>query len=260
MAYVMFGRCVRLEDLYITGDFSPGQIRYDTQALAESKRLSQMFDESQKIQNEQRAKHWKISFLNVRSMKSSNGHREDVAYDNLLMDTDIFALGETWLENDTAVDFDGYKGYHANFGTGKGIAGYTKMDIEAEPKTVSSETYSAIFFKTSHFNIIFLYLSSNYKKSEVFQLLDGWIEDAVPTAVMGDVNEILDGVPSTPFSRKMSSLGFEQLIKEPTCTTGNLIDHIYINTAMKSLGVHTKIDAAYYSDHDIISLCVKNQE
>ena len=256
----MLGRCERLEDLYITGDFSPEQIRCDTEALAETKRLSQMFDESQQIQNEQRAKHWKISFLNVRSMKSSNGHREDVAYDNLLMDTDIFALGETWLENDTVVDFDGYKGYHANFGTGKGIAGYSKMVIVAEPKAVSSETYSAIFFRTRHFNVIFLYLSSNYKKPEVFELFDGWIEDSVPTAVMGDVNENLDGFPTTPFSRKMSSLGFEQLIKEPTCTTGNLIDHIYINIAMKSLGVHTEIDAAYYSDHDIISLCVQNQE
>jgi hypothetical protein len=260
MAYVMLGRCERLEDLYITGNFSPEQIKCDKEALAESKRLSQMFDESQQIQNEQRAKHWKISFLNVRSMKSSNGHREDVAHDNLLMDTDIFALGETWLENDDSVEFDGYTGFHANFGNGKGIAGYSKMDIEAKPKTVSSETYSAIFFKTRHFNIIFLYLSSNYKKSELFELLDGWIEDSVPIAVMGDVNENLDRLPTVPFSRKMASLGFEQLIKEPTCTTGNLIDHIYINAAMKSLKVYTEIDAAYYSDHDIISLCVKNQE
>ena len=29
-------------------------------------------------------------------------------------------------------------------------------------------------------------------------------------------------------------MGFEQLIKEPTCQTGGLIDHLYVNNAMKT--------------------------
>ena len=39
----------------------------------------------------------------------------------------------------------------------------------------------------------------------------------------------------------------------------SLIDHIYVNDAMKDQGVSTEIDTAYYSDHDIISLNILKQ-
>ena len=75
------------------------------------------------------------------------------------MDSDIFSLGETWLEKDDIVEFDNYTSYLANFGNGKGVAGYTKLELIGPPETVSSQTYSAIFIKTRCFHIIFLYLS-----------------------------------------------------------------------------------------------------
>ena len=61
------------------------------------------------------------------------------------------------------------------------------------------------------------------------------------------------------FARRMASLGFSQLIKESTCDTGSIIDHLYVNDAMKDKNISTSIDAAYYSDHDIISLLVPKQ-
>ena len=158
MAYVMLGRTELLNDMYIAGDFSTEQIKCDPAALEESKRLLEMFDHSQKEQLEKRATLWKISYVNVRSMKSADGHREDVRSDNFIMDSDMFGLGETWLEKDNKVEFDGYSGYFSNFGNGKGVAGYTKIGLESSPETVSSETYSAILFKTNQFHIIFLYL------------------------------------------------------------------------------------------------------
>ena len=57
------------------------------------------------------------------------------------------------------VEYDGFSGYFANFGNGKGVAGYTKIELICPPETVSSQTYSAILFKTPKFHIIFLYLS-----------------------------------------------------------------------------------------------------
>jgi hypothetical protein len=45
-----------------------------------------------------------------------------------------------------------------------------------------------------------------------------------------------------------------ELIKDVTCDTGGTLDHIYINNAVKLKGITTEIDAAYYSDHDIIFL------
>ena len=49
------------------------------------------------------------------------------------------------------------------------------------------------------------------------------------------------------------------MIKESTCDTGSIIDHLYVNDAMKDKNISTSIDAAYYSDHDIISLLVPKQ-
>ena len=81
-----------------------------------------------------------------------------------------------------------------------------------------------------------------------------WIEKDLPTAVIGDVNENLGSMKIRPFNKKMCSLGFKQLIKNATCDTGSTLDHIYVNDAMELMEITTEIDAAYYSDHDIISL------
>ena len=63
------------------------------------------------------------------------------------------------------------------------------------------------------------------------------------------------------FSNKMVSMEFEQQIKEPTCQTWSLIDHIYVNEAMKAKAISTEIDSVYYnSDHDIVSLYIPKQE
>ena len=103
-----------------------------------------------------------------------------------------------------------------------------------------------------------MYLSANFTKNNVFGLLDKWIASNIPTAVMGDVNENLGIAKIRPFNKKMKSLGFEQLINGPTCDTGTTLDHIYVNKAMKEKGITTELDAAYYSDHDIISLYIPN--
>ena len=256
----MLGRSERLEDLFIAGKLDVAQIKCDPNALKESKRLATIFDLAEKKRTEKRLNCWKISYLNVRSMKTASGHAEDVAKDNFIMDSDMFGLGETWLEEDNKVDYPGFFSHFANFGKGKGLAGYNKIDVIEEPKTVTSETYSTMLFKTAHFHIIFLYLSSNCKKAEVISLLDMWIQKDTPTAIIGDINENLVKLKKITFSRQMASRGFEQLIKEPTCETGSLIDHVYVNNAMKTQGISTKIDGAYYSDHDIVSLWIPKSE
>ena len=181
------------------------------------------------------------------------------------MDADMFGLGETWLKKEKEVHFDGYSGYFANFGTGKGVAGYSKIDLVAQPETVSTETYSGIFFKTQEFHIVFLYVSSNCKKAVLLNLLDSWIEKDMPTAVIGDINEdFLKGEKLKKSNKKFASLmtdrGFHQQIKEPTRISGSGIDHLYINDAMQAQKISTQIDGAYYSDHDIISCYVPKQK
>ena len=67
----------------------------------------------------------------------------------------MFGLGETWLEEDNQVYFEGFYGYFANFGSGKGVAGYSKIKLIAQPEIVSTESYSAIFLKQENFTLYF---------------------------------------------------------------------------------------------------------
>ena len=97
----MLGRSQRFEDLFIVGDFSIEQIKCDLDALAESEKLQQMFDDWESVQKDERAKHWKISYLNVRSL---NCNKQYVAKDDFLMSADIFSLGETHLHHDGVVN------------------------------------------------------------------------------------------------------------------------------------------------------------
>ena len=119
---------------------------------------------------------------------------------------------------------------------------------------MSSISASAILFKTTYFNIIFLYLSNDYNKQNVFNLLDNWIQVQTPTAVMGDINE--DALENSMFQKFMKSKDFYQMVDKPTRESGKLIDHIYVNHAMDEMGFSTQVDASYFSDHDIITLCV----
>ena len=265
MIYVMLGRSQRLEDIYISGELDVSKISCDQEALEESKRLEEIFNRSEKEKEEKRKKCAKISYLNVQSMKSDDGHAKDVEKDNVIMDCEMFGLGETWLEKGEEVHFPGYSGYFASFGRGKGVAAYSKIDLLAQPEKVSTETFSAILFKTKDFHTVFLYLSGNCKKTCLFNLLDSWIVKDVPTVIMGDMNaDFLEGEKlkkaSTRFVNMMTVRGFHQLIKEPTFTSGKIIDHIYVNDAMQAQKVSTQIDAAYYSNHDIISLYVPKVE
>ena len=113
-----------------------------------------------------------------------------------------------------------------------------------------------MFLRTHEFNIIFVYLSKNYHRKDLFQILETWIAEDVPTALLGDVNESL----GQPFHKKMVSLGFQQLINKPTCETGSIIDHVYVNNALKAKNVSTDVVTVYYSDHDIVSLYITKEE
>ena len=66
MAYVMLGRPERLEDLFISENYDPSQIKCDvTYSLPESKRLDKVYDDAIQLKKEERDKCWKISYLNV---------------------------------------------------------------------------------------------------------------------------------------------------------------------------------------------------
>ena len=251
MAYVMLGRSSRRQDIYIAGELDTSQITCHPDALEESKNLLKVFQENEDAITEKRSKVWKISYLNIRSL---NAHLQDVHRDNFLVDSDLLGFGETWLEGGQSKNIDGYAGYFANYGKGKGVAAYRKMNLVVEPEIFNSSTFSAILLKTYQFDIIFLYLSEGYNKESVFNILDQWIKSNRPIAIIGDVNENV--LEHSKFERFMRGKGFYQMIDKPTRESGKLLDHIYVNDALDQIGFSTQVDGCYYSDHDIVTLYV----
>ena len=249
MAYVCLGRCQEKDDIYIKGKVDPAGIHASPEALEENERLDKIFDENVKKQKDLKETHWIITYLNVRSLKC---HKKDVAIDTDLMESDIFSVGETWLKPKETVDFDGFVGHFANFDKGKGVATFSRMDSCTLMDSLASSSISAMYLKVEKFDMIFLYLSNDFNKEELINILNIWIDNERPTAVMGDMN--WDASEDCKMKNYMETRGFHQMIEKATCDTGKILDHLYVNEAMKQHNVFFQQSSAYYTDHDKLSL------
>ena len=90
--------------------------------------------------------------MNVRSL---NAHKKDVEIDNVLMTSDIFSLGETHLKIGQIENFVDYNDWFANYGKGKGVCAFSKINSSLLHK-IEFSSYSAIHLRTSKFDCIFL--------------------------------------------------------------------------------------------------------
>ena len=120
---------------------------------------------------------------------------------------------------------------------------------------VVSRTYSAIHARTEKFDTIFLYLSSDCNKEDICGILESWIDNNTPTAIMGDVN--VDFTTSSKLIKFLQKKGFQQMIQRATFDAGSLLDHVYVNKPLKKLEISIEQSAAYYTDHDIVTLYIK---
>ena len=254
MAYVSLGRSERLADIEISGEFDPKGIHCSPEALAESMRLQQIFDEKVLKLKEQRDLFFKISYLNIRSLRS---HQREVASDNYLMDSDVLSFGETHLTPEEEVYLNGYSGHFASSGKWRGTAAYIKSTLIHQSFEAVSENYSAILIKKAEFDTIFVYLSKGFDQDSLFKQIDDWTNRAKPTAIIGDVN--WDFSQNTKMKKFMTDAGFSQQIQKPTFDGGTLIDHVYVNQALVNLGMFTEQETAYYTDHDIVTLFIANK-
>ena len=263
MAYVMLSICEKLEDMHITGpgQFSTKDIKCSEFALAESKRLDEEFNARQSRDEEIRKNHWKIAFLNVRSMASEDSYG-NVKKDDYLMDSDLFGACEIWLHEGQTVEFDGFTGHFATKGRGKGVAAFSKIALLCQPDVMLNKKSSAIFLQTEEFDVVFMYLSQGFDKNAVKKQLLDWINQEKPTVIAGDMNWNYgkNMIMDTFFKYKLQC---EQLIQKATHHEGKILDHLYVNRAMSeviktsnsSQDAHA-MTSAYYTDHDIISLFV----
>ena len=65
----------------------------------------------------------KIASLNCMNLKNNYA---DIACDNTLKESTVIALSETWLNDETHFNIEGYKSHFNSAGQGKGIALFYK--------------------------------------------------------------------------------------------------------------------------------------
>ena len=253
MAYVMLGRAQKMDDIYLCGTLNFDGISCSNTALLESNRLLTAFDTNEINAMQLSASHWKICYLNVRSVKS-DAQKKKVLVEHLLTSSDIFSLGETWLDTEDTFEIEGFASIYANAGKGKGVTVYSKVPLNSEPLVLKLEDLFAIKVNTFAFDVISFYVSSSCDQHKICDVLLELIDDSNPTVVMGDMNfDARDFKKVTKFLHEKS---FHQIIQRATHERGRLIDHMYVNNKLKDSGIKHSQTGTFVSDHDILELYV----
>ena len=102
----------------------------------------------------------KISSLNCRSLKK---HYPDISSDDLLLESDMICLQETWLDDNTIIEdlmIPNYKLHLNSHGKGKGIAIYFNKNVLIMNKTLIMKTCS---FQSSTHQALILLSSTDHK-------------------------------------------------------------------------------------------------
>ena len=144
----MLGRCQKLEDIYILTqkDIEREDIKVDEDALKESNRLKEEFLVLKEVEEQNFLNYFTISYVNINRVIP---HLDDVRNDEKFMRSDVFSLGETWLQPADSVSFEdeNFLGCQVNVGDGKGIMAFAKITHNANI-TLVRVLKSFLTFKT----------------------------------------------------------------------------------------------------------------
>ena len=268
MAYVALGRCQRIEDVYIIIPkyklMSKRSLRalirkhiiVHAGALAQKESMDLIELERRGIAKAEKENNLIISYLNVR--KGLIVKEQDVKDDDILMNSDIFGIGETCLQENARVQYEGYDSIFVNVRNGQGSAVYIKNGFDFYSDTFSDDKISAIFLRLENVDLIFLYLSKNFSWNVLKTALEKWIKTERRVAILGDMNWQYDCETSEMKTYLEKTLRFKQIINVPTHDQGHTIDHIYINKKLIEEDATFSTNPVYYSDHDIIQLKILN--
>jgi hypothetical protein len=69
-----------------------------------------------------------VKICSLNCMNLSNNF-DDIIYNQTLKEITLLALSETWLDQETTFNINGYKSHYNGIGRGKGLALYYKSEI-----------------------------------------------------------------------------------------------------------------------------------
>ena len=248
-AHVMLSRVQEFEQIYILESLPAGNIRASAKALAELSEMNKRSINQNPIPwRQQNETLIKIASLNC--MNLINNH-EDIICDKTLMESTIILFSETWLDQETELNINGYKAHYNSIGAGKGLAVYMKNDNYHPTIDIKQEKIQITKLQSRELEIITVYRSEQGNSMELLQHLKVMIETTVATIVCGDFNICYNASRNNRVTQYLENNGFKQMMKEATHIKGRIIDHFYFKPGK---GISEKVSifrySPYYSDHD----------
>ena len=127
---------------------------------------------------------------------------------------------------------------------------------------LEQENYNAVFYikfatalsSLNQFSMLVLYRKINSNIAEFVRYLTYLAITKHVDLILGDFNEdfLLN---ERPITTSLQSLGFTQIVSEPTHIRGACLDHIYIRNNQNSFpNFDVLLNSVYFSDHDSIVL------
>jgi hypothetical protein len=127
----------------------------------------------------------KVSSLNCMNL---NNNYEDIVSDRTLMESSIIAFSETWLDQKTILNINGYKAHFNSIAPGKGLALYWNDDAFQPTLDIKQEKIQISKLTSQELEVILVYRSEQGSTLELIQHLTDMIKPEVATVVCGDFN------------------------------------------------------------------------
>ncbi|MCS5660527.1 MAG: hypothetical protein NZ842_09030, partial [Dehalococcoidia bacterium] len=233
-AYVMLGRAQNMEQVYIIDKVDPKKIYCSEAALTEVNEMEERsLDRNPPIWLKKKENQIKIVTLNIYNLHT---HIEDLKKDHDMKEADLILISETWLRQEDEkrenLKIETYRENFVSVGNGKGLASYSKEDIELE-QSVKREDYQIMkLTQGADLHIISAYRSKDSSIKSFTEDILNLISSDVTTVVTGDMNKCARSDKENYLTTSLTKMGFSQLTKEPTHhnTTqgGRILDHIYV--------------------------------
>ena len=133
------------------------------------------------------------------------------------------------------------------------------MDDKLQHVTdIKTDKFQITKFKHEVLDIINVYRSQSGNSLELLEHIKKQIEAGSITLITGNFNICFMENFSNRMIQGLLSLGFDQLVHEPTHIQGRHIDHVYFLDPSNRLKPIIARYSPYYSDHD--GICISIQE
>ena len=256
MSYVILSRITNIKQLYLA-EFDQKKIYCSSVAKKEAQKLRARAINFQETEWDLQLSSYgviKVSSLNARSLQQ---HYMDLQKDLFIMNSDIIAIQETWLDSEPSLSIPKFHQYYVHAGS-KGIALLTK----ARPINIEklfTEHCSLIKASFQQFDLINVYRFSGDTGIHLFT------EDVLPfldktrtQVIVGDININLLQNPHNSFTKTLEQSGFQQIVDRSTHVLGGLIDHVYFCSPYSDVScVLFKYHTVFWSDHTCQSAILK---